>query len=56
MCSSTQIGIDYYLENDLKKANYLQRKLNALAAKEVEAEDNENYRPAKRRFVRMMKD
>lgn len=56
VASYLQIGIDYYLENDLKRANYLQRKLNTLAAKVVEAENSENYRPAKKRFVRIMKD
>lgn len=34
---SIQIAVDYYIDNDVKKAAYFQRKLNNLALKSLNA-------------------
>jgi hypothetical protein len=34
---ATQIAVDYYIDNDVKKAAYFQRKLNNLALKALNA-------------------
>jgi hypothetical protein len=49
-----QIGVEYYLEHDLKKASYFQKKMNKLAVETLDAKTNENCQPAKYRFRRQM--
>ena len=51
-----QIGVEFYLENDLKKANYFQKKLNKLAISSLDAQNNENCQPARRRFHKQIKE
>lgn len=45
-----KIGVDYYLENDIKKAEYMQRKLNALTVKAINIKNIENRPPCKVTF------
>lgn len=41
-----QIAIDYYLDSDLKKVAYFQKKLNSLVVKSLNAESIEKKKPA----------
>lgn len=51
-----KIGVDYYLDNDLKKAEYMQRKLNALTVRAVNMKSVENRPPCKVTFERKMRE
>ena len=37
-----QIAVDYFIENDIKRANYFQKKLNNLVIKSLSASSIEN--------------
>lgn len=47
---SMKIGVDYYLENDMKKAEYMQRKLNNLTVRAINMKAIENRPPCKVTF------
>jgi hypothetical protein len=48
--------VDYYLENDIKKAEYMQRKQNALTVKAININSVENRPPSKVNFERKMRE
>lgn len=51
-----KIGVDYYLENDIKKAEYMQRKLNALTVRAINLHTSENRPPCKVTFEKKMRE
>lgn len=51
-----QIGVDYYLENDLRKANYLQRKLNSLTVRSLDAQSVTRWQPARQDINRRVRE
>jgi hypothetical protein len=53
--ASTQIAVDYYLEIDLKKASYFQKKLNSLVVKSLSAPSIEKKQPPKETLSKKIK-
>jgi len=51
-----QIGVNYYLENDLKRAEYMQRKQNALTVRAINLKTEENRPPSKVSFEKKMRE
>lgn len=51
-----QIAVDYYLETDLKKAGYFQKKLNSLVVKSLNARSIETITPHKETLSRTIKN
>lgn len=43
-----QIAVDFYIENDIKRANYFQKKLNTLVIKSLNANSVENVNHKKK--------
>ena len=50
-----QIGVDYYLQNDVRKAGYMQKKLNALTVKAIDLKAIENRPPCRVTFDKKMR-
>jgi hypothetical protein len=48
--------VDYYLENDLRKANYLQRKLNSLTVRSLDAQSVTRWQPARQDINRRVRE
>lgn len=51
-----KIGVEYYLENDVKKAEYMQRKLNTLTVRAINLRTSENRPPCKVTFEKKMRE
>jgi polyhydroxyalkanoate synthesis regulator protein len=51
-----QIGVDYYLETDVKKASYFQKKLNGLVVKSLSAPSVEQMEPNKQTLSRTIRN
>lgn len=43
-----QIAVDFYIENDIKRANYFQKKLNTLVIKSLNANSVQNVNQKKK--------
>lgn len=52
---SIQIAVDFYLDTDIKKAGYFQKKLNSLVVKSLNAHSVERPQPPKELLSRKIK-
>ena len=50
-----QIAVDFYLDTDIKKAGYFQKKLNSLVVKSLNAHSVERPQPPKELLSRKIK-
>lgn len=48
--------MDYYLEHDIKKAEYMQRKQNAISVRAINIKLVENRPPSRVNFEKKMRD
>lgn len=51
-----QIGVDYYLETDLKKAKYLQKKQNSLIVRCLNVPEEAKRQPAREKLSRLIRE